>query len=209
MLDRAVGGIVEAAPEGTRVFVVSDHGFAPFYCMFDATGWLIDRGYTVQRATKAGSSARSRGSACSTPPHWLPATAARRGARRSTRRRPHARRGGRSEHGPDVRRRRLVVDSRVCDARRRHPRQRARSRAARDRRSTRRSGARARHPRRARRAHLPERRDALRVRHACRRCVLGAGRGPGTGRRDAAAPGRIRGSRRRAQVPRRPPPQFG
>ena len=42
-------------PAATRVFVVSDHGFAPFYCMFDATGWLgIDRGYTAQRASKAG-----------------------------------------------------------------------------------------------------------------------------------------------------------
>jgi predicted AlkP superfamily phosphohydrolase/phosphomutase len=52
-LDVAVGALVEAAPEGTRVFVVSDHGFAPFYCAFDATGWLIDKGYTVQRASKA------------------------------------------------------------------------------------------------------------------------------------------------------------
>lgn len=53
-LDRAVGRLVESAPSGTRVFIVSDHGFAPFYCMFDTTGWLIDRGYTVQRAAKAG-----------------------------------------------------------------------------------------------------------------------------------------------------------
>lgn len=53
-LDAAVGAIVDAAPAGTRVYIVSDHGFAPFYCMFDTTGWLIDSGYTVQRATKAG-----------------------------------------------------------------------------------------------------------------------------------------------------------
>jgi predicted AlkP superfamily phosphohydrolase/phosphomutase len=53
-LDAAVGRLVDAAPEGTPVFLVSDHGFAPFYCMFDATGWLIDRGYTAQHAAKAG-----------------------------------------------------------------------------------------------------------------------------------------------------------
>ena len=53
-LDAAVGRIVEALPDGSRAFVVSDHGFAPFYCMFDATGWLIDNGYTVQRPAKAG-----------------------------------------------------------------------------------------------------------------------------------------------------------
>ncbi len=53
-LDGAVGRLVDAVPDGTRVFIVSDHGFAPFYCTFDTTGWLIDRGYTVQRSTRAG-----------------------------------------------------------------------------------------------------------------------------------------------------------
>lgn len=53
-LDAAVGDLVDAAPEGTRVFLVSDHGFAPFYCTFDVTGWLIENGYTAQRAAKAG-----------------------------------------------------------------------------------------------------------------------------------------------------------
>jgi predicted AlkP superfamily phosphohydrolase/phosphomutase len=53
-LDAAVGEIVDAMPEDARLFVVSDHGFAPFYCMFDVTGWLIEKGYTAQRAGKAG-----------------------------------------------------------------------------------------------------------------------------------------------------------
>lgn len=52
-LDAAVGRVVAEMPEGARLFLVSDHGFAPFYCMFDATGWLIDNGYTAQRAAKA------------------------------------------------------------------------------------------------------------------------------------------------------------
>jgi predicted AlkP superfamily phosphohydrolase/phosphomutase len=53
-LDAAVGQIVEAAPEGSRIFLVSDHGFGPFYCLFNTTGWLIDNGYTVQTAGRAG-----------------------------------------------------------------------------------------------------------------------------------------------------------
>jgi predicted AlkP superfamily phosphohydrolase/phosphomutase len=53
-LDAAIGRIVEAAPAGVRLLLVSDHGFAPFYCAFDTTGWLIDNGYTVQHAGKAG-----------------------------------------------------------------------------------------------------------------------------------------------------------
>lgn len=53
-LDGAVGRLVDAVPAGTHVFLVSDHGFAPFYCAFDVTGWLIANGYTVQRAAKAG-----------------------------------------------------------------------------------------------------------------------------------------------------------
>lgn len=53
-LDGAVGDLVDAVPAGTRVFLVSDHGFAPFYCTFDVTGWLIEHGYTAQRTGKAG-----------------------------------------------------------------------------------------------------------------------------------------------------------
>ncbi|MCC6744052.1 MAG: alkaline phosphatase family protein [Acidobacteria bacterium] len=53
-LDAAVGELVEAIPDGTRVFLVSDHGFAPYYCSFDVTGWLIANGFTAQRAGKSG-----------------------------------------------------------------------------------------------------------------------------------------------------------
>lgn len=49
-LDAAVGRILDALPEGTRVFIVSDHGFGPFYCLFNTTGWLIDHGYAAQPA---------------------------------------------------------------------------------------------------------------------------------------------------------------
>lgn len=53
-LDAAVGALVDAMPSDARLFIASDHGFEPFYCMFDVTGWLIDHGYTAQRAAKAG-----------------------------------------------------------------------------------------------------------------------------------------------------------
>jgi predicted AlkP superfamily phosphohydrolase/phosphomutase len=53
-LDGAVGALVEALPPDTRVFVVSDHGFGPFYCHFNTTGWLLDNGYTVQTSGRAG-----------------------------------------------------------------------------------------------------------------------------------------------------------
>jgi predicted AlkP superfamily phosphohydrolase/phosphomutase len=52
LLDSALAELVEAAPEGARIVVVSDHGFGPFYCFFNTTGWLIDNGYTVQTASR-------------------------------------------------------------------------------------------------------------------------------------------------------------
>jgi predicted AlkP superfamily phosphohydrolase/phosphomutase len=53
-LDRAVGTLVSALPHGTRIFIVSDHGFGPFYCHFNTTGWLLDNGYTAQTSGRAG-----------------------------------------------------------------------------------------------------------------------------------------------------------
>jgi predicted AlkP superfamily phosphohydrolase/phosphomutase len=53
-LDRAVGAIVDALPSDTRIFVVSDHGFGPFYCHFNTTGWLLDNGYMAQTSARAG-----------------------------------------------------------------------------------------------------------------------------------------------------------
>jgi predicted AlkP superfamily phosphohydrolase/phosphomutase len=53
-MDASVARLIDAAPEATQVFLVSDHGFAPFYCQFDMTGWLIARGYTVQLGGRAG-----------------------------------------------------------------------------------------------------------------------------------------------------------
>jgi predicted AlkP superfamily phosphohydrolase/phosphomutase len=53
-LDTAVGEIVAALPSRARLFIVSDHGFGPFYCSFNATGWLLDRGFAVQRGARAG-----------------------------------------------------------------------------------------------------------------------------------------------------------
>jgi predicted AlkP superfamily phosphohydrolase/phosphomutase len=53
-LDEAVGAVLEKMPGDSRLFIVSDHGFGPFYCLFNTTGWLIDKGYTVQTAGRAG-----------------------------------------------------------------------------------------------------------------------------------------------------------
>jgi predicted AlkP superfamily phosphohydrolase/phosphomutase len=52
-LDAAVGEIAAAMPAGARLFIVSDHGFGPFYCSFNATGWLLDMGYAAQRGARA------------------------------------------------------------------------------------------------------------------------------------------------------------
>ncbi len=48
-LDRSVGALVDAAPENTTVFIVSDHGFGPFYQTFSLKKWLIEKGFLVIR----------------------------------------------------------------------------------------------------------------------------------------------------------------
>ncbi len=44
-LDQALGTIREHLPADTTLFVVSDHGFGPFYQSFSVPQWLIDQGY--------------------------------------------------------------------------------------------------------------------------------------------------------------------
>lgn len=52
-LDEAVGAIVAAADPDTSVFIVSDHGFGPFYASYDIPGWLLSEGYLVEKGEKA------------------------------------------------------------------------------------------------------------------------------------------------------------
>lgn len=52
-LDEAVGAIVAAADPSVPIFIVSDHGFGPFYASFDVPGWLLSEGYIVERGEKA------------------------------------------------------------------------------------------------------------------------------------------------------------
>ena len=46
-MDRIVGEVMRAAPEGTRIFVVSDHGFAPFRRGVNLNNFLREHGYQV------------------------------------------------------------------------------------------------------------------------------------------------------------------
>ncbi|MBL8150047.1 MAG: alkaline phosphatase family protein, partial [Blastocatellia bacterium] len=52
-LDAAVGAILAEVEQETTVFIVSDHGFGPFYAAFDLPKWLLDEGYIVERGEKA------------------------------------------------------------------------------------------------------------------------------------------------------------
>lgn len=52
-LDHAVGELVDQLSEDTSVFIVSDHGFGPFYTAFDIPQWLLDQGYLVEKGEKA------------------------------------------------------------------------------------------------------------------------------------------------------------
>jgi len=46
-MDRVLGTLREQLPPDTTVFVVSDHGFGPFYQSFSMLQWLIDQEYLV------------------------------------------------------------------------------------------------------------------------------------------------------------------
>ncbi|MCS6884257.1 MAG: alkaline phosphatase family protein [Acidobacteriota bacterium] len=52
-LDAAVGAIISIADKDTAVFIVSDHGFGPFYASFDVHAWLLAEGYLVEKGHKA------------------------------------------------------------------------------------------------------------------------------------------------------------
>jgi len=44
-LDRTVDRIIQDLPKNTQIFIISDHGFGPFYQSFSLTQWLIDNNY--------------------------------------------------------------------------------------------------------------------------------------------------------------------
>jgi predicted AlkP superfamily phosphohydrolase/phosphomutase len=46
-LDGALGKILEQVSPETAVFILSDHGFGPFYQAFSLPRWLMDEGYLV------------------------------------------------------------------------------------------------------------------------------------------------------------------
>jgi predicted AlkP superfamily phosphohydrolase/phosphomutase len=46
-VDAALGRVRERLPEGTRLVVMSDHGFQPYTRKFHLNAWLRDRGYLV------------------------------------------------------------------------------------------------------------------------------------------------------------------
>jgi predicted AlkP superfamily phosphohydrolase/phosphomutase len=52
-LDYCVGQLVAQLGPDTTIFVVSDHGFGPFYVAFDTPRWLLDQGYLVEQGEKA------------------------------------------------------------------------------------------------------------------------------------------------------------
>jgi predicted AlkP superfamily phosphohydrolase/phosphomutase len=51
LLDKAVGRILSDIPKDTVVFIVSDHGFGPFYQSFSVSRWLANRGLLVLTST--------------------------------------------------------------------------------------------------------------------------------------------------------------
>jgi len=59
-LDTAIGRILEQISEDTAVFVVSDHGFGPFYQSFSLPRWLVDEGYLVLKDRALLSRLRNR-----------------------------------------------------------------------------------------------------------------------------------------------------
>lgn len=52
-LDGAVGALAAQLDAETALFIVSDHGFGPFYAAYDIPRWLLDEGYLVERGEKA------------------------------------------------------------------------------------------------------------------------------------------------------------
>jgi len=58
-LDAAVGRLTDALPDGATVFLVSDHGFGPFYQSFSLPLWLRDHGYLVLADSGVKTAAKS------------------------------------------------------------------------------------------------------------------------------------------------------
>jgi predicted AlkP superfamily phosphohydrolase/phosphomutase len=48
-LDQSVGKIIRKIPEETTIFLISDHGFGPFYQSFSLNQWLANENYLVLR----------------------------------------------------------------------------------------------------------------------------------------------------------------
>ena len=48
-IDESIGRILQEISEETTIFVISDHGFGPFYQSFSLSEWLIKKGYLVLR----------------------------------------------------------------------------------------------------------------------------------------------------------------
>jgi len=46
-MDRALARVLPRVDEKTTLFVISDHGFAPFYREFNLNTWLLDNGYVA------------------------------------------------------------------------------------------------------------------------------------------------------------------
>jgi predicted AlkP superfamily phosphohydrolase/phosphomutase len=51
-VDAELGHVVERLPAGTRLIVMSDHGFQPFTRKFSLNAWLRDKGYLVLKDGK-------------------------------------------------------------------------------------------------------------------------------------------------------------
>jgi predicted AlkP superfamily phosphohydrolase/phosphomutase len=51
-VDTALGHVRERLPEGTRLIVMSDHGFQPYTRKFHLNAWLREKGYLVRRDGK-------------------------------------------------------------------------------------------------------------------------------------------------------------
>ncbi len=46
-IDESIGKVLQETSEETSIFVVSDHGFGPFYQSFSLSQWLVKQGYLV------------------------------------------------------------------------------------------------------------------------------------------------------------------
>jgi predicted AlkP superfamily phosphohydrolase/phosphomutase len=54
-LDETLGKVMDTIPPGTTVFVVSDHGFGPFYQAFSLPQWLKEKQYLhLKKSTSKG-----------------------------------------------------------------------------------------------------------------------------------------------------------